>query len=400
VRIGVYCGDFAPEEGGGHGFVAALTGAFLAAARASGHQFTLFCEPGAAAGLTPRSKDAGVTLRPLPARGAFTIGLESLRCYSPAAHLLRRWPGRLDAAGAREGIECLWFLPGIAYEATDIPYIGTVWDLLHRQHPWFPEGSAQGQWEHRELFYARFLRRAAHLLTGTRAGAALIQAQYQVPPDRISVLPQPMPETLAPGGGPSSALAALQARPFLLYPAQFWPHKNHVNLLHALKSLEGVDLVLPGSDKGNLAHVKRTAGDLGLGQRVHFPGFVGANDLAWLYRNAVALAYPSFLGPDNLPPIEAFAYGCPVAIADYEGAAEQTGDAALRFDPADPAAMAGALRRLLEDRALGESLVARGRTLAAGRSATGYVKAVFAVLDRFEAVRRCWDAGEGGRRGP
>jgi hypothetical protein len=138
VRVGVYTGDFAPEEGGGHGFVAAVTEAFLAAARGSRHPFTVFCEPGAASALTPRCADAGVALRPLPARGAFTIGLEALRCYSPAAHLLRRWPGRLDEAGAREEVQCLWFVPGLAYEATDIPYIGTVWDLLHRQHPWFP----------------------------------------------------------------------------------------------------------------------------------------------------------------------------------------------------------------------------------------------------------------------
>src|SRR5207253_1351991 len=42
---------------------------------------------------------------------------------------------------------------------------------------------------------------------------------------------------------------------FLFYPAQFWAHKNHVNLLHALRLLHDehsleLRLVLTGSDQG------------------------------------------------------------------------------------------------------------------------------------------------------
>lgn len=104
----------------------------------------------------------------------------------------------------------------------------------------------------------------------------------------------------------------------------------------------------------------------------------------------MALAYPSFLGPDNLPPLEAFAQGCPVALANYPGAEEQAGDAALRFDPADPEGIARTLRQLSDDALLRETLIGRGRARALRWTAGDYVRGVYAVLDRFEAVRRTW----------
>jgi len=378
MRVGVYLGDFAPEEGGGHGFVASVLDALLAAAPSSKHQFTALCEPGQSVARLPSYE--------LSRRTRFSIGFEVLRSHAPLAHLLR--PGRLERAARRCKLDMVWFVPGIAYEATDTPYIGTVWDLQHRLHPWFPEVGAHGYWAHRELVYSNFVRRAAHLLTGTEVGAGQLHALYGVPRERISVLPQPVPPI---ADIPMQAVENLAGERFVYYPAQFWAHKNHVNLLHALKEVDGVTLALTGSDKGNLAHVRRTAATLGLEDRVRFLGFVSPAEVAWLYRHALGLVYPSFNGPDNLPPLEAFALGCPVAVADYPGADEQAGDAALRFDPRDPAAIAAQLRALRDDAPLRAELVRRGRERAASRTATAYVAGVLGILDGFSAVRRCWE---------
>lgn len=394
MRVGVYAGDFPPEEGGGHGFVATVLGAFLDHARSSRHEFIVFYEPSHEQALAPRCAAAGVELRALRSRSLFGTGISALRHYAPLAYLLRKWPGRLEAAAREHEIQFVWFVPGIAYEALDIPYLGTIWDLLHRLHPWFPEASAGGYWEHRELMYARFVRRATYLVTGTQVGAQQLMFHFQVPPERVSVLPQPAPLARDfADTAPSKEISELAEQKFFLYPAQFWPHKNHVNLLHAIKLLGGdAKLVLPGSDKGNLAHAREAAAGLGLDSRVLFPGFVSAADLAWLYRHALALVYPSFLGPDNLPPLEAFSLGCPVAIANYAGAEEQTGDAALRFDPRSPEHIAQTLHKLIEDRGLRNELIRRGRERAARWTGGDYVRGIFALLDEFENVRRCWNS--------
>jgi glycosyltransferase involved in cell wall biosynthesis len=186
--------------------------------------------------------------------------------------------------------------------------------------------------------------------------------------------------------------------PFVFYPAQYWPHKNHVALLLALKQLanEGLRMgaVFTGVDQGNLAHVEATVAELGLEAQVRFLGFVERSTLVALYRRALALAFPSFFGPDNLPPLEAFALGCPVIAAAVPGAEERLGDAALLFDPRSERALAAAVRRLHEEQDLRAECIRRGHQRSAGRSEDDYVASVVDRLDDFESVRRCWSRSE------
>src|SRR6202008_1593978 len=101
---------------------------------------------------------------------------------------------------------------------------------------------------------------------------------------------------------------------YLFYPAQVWSHKNHVNLLlaaAALKREHQIDLpvVFVGSNKGNEEYGRQFAAQLQPSMEVAFLGFVPLEDLVALYRGAFALAYVTFFGPENLPPLEAFALG-------------------------------------------------------------------------------------------
>jgi glycosyltransferase involved in cell wall biosynthesis len=295
-------------------------------------------------------------------------------------------------------IDVAWFLypwnPPVS-----VPYITTVWDLQHRYQPFFPEVSTTGRtWEAREQTYRASLPRATRIITGTQTGKDEIVAFYGVSPQNIVVVPTPAAEAEMAGDDDSHidirAKYGLD-RAFLFYPAQFWPHKNHVNLLLALDLLKrdaGVelDLVLTGSDKGNLNHVSQTVAALGLTSHVYFLGFVPKADLHGLYREAVCLAYASFFGPDNIPPLEAFALGCPVAAARVPGSEEQLGDAVLLFDPADPADIARAILTVHRDRRLRAELIRRGREVVSARSPRAYVEQICRILDDFVPIRRCW----------
>jgi glycosyltransferase involved in cell wall biosynthesis len=89
-------------------------------------------------------------------------------------------------------------------------------------------------------------------------------------------------------------------------------------------------VVFCGSDKGNESYIKQMAAELDLADQVKFLGFVPQEDLCSLYRNAFALTYVTFNGPNGLPPLEAFALGCPVVASKILG--EQLGDGALLVD--------------------------------------------------------------------
>ena len=290
-------------------------------------------------------------------------------------------------------LDLIWFVTPSTIITPNLPFLVTVWDLAHRYYPFFPEVSSMGwTWQEREDYYRTVLPRASYVLSGTSRGAQEIGTCYGIPRERIRVVPLPAPsfDTEA-----DREACPVQGR-YLFYPAQFWAHKNHVRAIKALRLLVAdaayadVKLVLTGSDQGNERFVRQLVEDAGLADHVVFLGFVERPVVASLYRNAAALLYLSFLGPDNLPPLEAFACRCPVVISDHAGHREQLGDGALYADPLDEAAIADTVKRLLENPALREELIAKGETLHRSRGVESYMSAVDAIFADFAAHRSCW----------
>jgi glycosyltransferase involved in cell wall biosynthesis len=109
-----------------------------------------------------------------------------------------------------------------------------------------------------------------------------------------------------------------------------------------------------------------------------------------LYRNALALTYVTFFGPENLPPLEAFALGCPVIASNVSGAQEQLGDAAMLVDPKDEEQIANAIKLVHDDLHVRRTLVERGIHRASKWTGEDFVRSVFSILDEFEPIRRCW----------
>lgn len=301
---------------------------------------------------------------------------------------------RLDA----DGIELVWF-PTTYAEDVEQPYVCTVFDLEHRIKPWFPEVSARGEFERRERFFRRYLPKATRVIVPNEAGLEQVRDLYRVPAANCLALAHPTPDfalrAADEGRRDPAALRALGVDgPFLLYPAQFWPHKNHAGALDALAELRvrgsGLSLVCVGSDKGQLDHVRRQVHARGLGDAVKLLGFVADDDLVALYQHARALIYLSRFGPENLPPLEAFALGCPVVAGEVPGVRAQMGDAALVVDAADPGAVADAVE-LTGEAGERERLVTAGAERARSWTADDYVRRVIAFLDEFETERRLWE---------
>ena len=293
----------------------------------------------------------------------------------PAAAWRRLTPLFHPVARGLRSLACdLWIFPAQdtwAYQAP-VEYAYAIHDLMHRYERRFPEVSAEGRYAWRENLYSQSCRWARAILVDSRVGAAQVAESYGVDPARIHVLPYIVPPGIA-RDPPASALAGLDLPPrFLFYPAQFWSHKNHENLLLALQRFQDAHLVLVGSGRNYPLEDRVRA--LGLEGRVHLL--------------ARALVMPTFFGPTNIPPLEAFSHGCPVAISDIYGMREQLGEAALYFDPLSPDEIADAIARLWTDEALRRRLAEAGRERARGLDQASFDRRLLDILDRIE-----WPAG-------
>ena len=395
MHVAAVVAGFDPQSGGGYTFEREILGALKAAAASSSHRFTVLCSLAAKPALSDMFAGGDIGVEAVP-RTSGRIGRMLFRELEVVRAHWRR-PSEIDRIASRLGIQFVWFLSAQP-DRTDIPYMTVVWDLQHRATPWFPEMSAKGIWDSRDAVHRWFLQRASKVVTGTKVGADQISAFFQVPPENILRLPHPTPSyalnTLATDADTDAIARLGLTEPFVLYPAQFWPHKNHVNLLLAIAQLKreglAISVALPGSDKGNRSFVMDVAAREGISELVHPLGFVERDDLVALYRNAMALTYVSWCGPENLPPIEAFALGCPVLASRIAGADEQFADAALYCEPGDPSSIAAGIRKLHDEVGLRDGLVDAGHIRARQFIPADYVNGVMAYLDEFEAVRRCW----------
>ena len=114
----------------------------------------------------------------------------------------------------------MWFLTPAHLDLLTVPYAFTVWDLAHREHPYFPEVSAKRNWRVREDFYSHMVPRASLVVVGNERGREEVARYYGVARERIVPIEMPVPDMIA------EPKRVSPVRPYLFYPAQFWAHKN------------------------------------------------------------------------------------------------------------------------------------------------------------------------------
>jgi glycosyltransferase involved in cell wall biosynthesis len=121
--------------------------------------------------------------------------------------------------------------------------------------------------------------------------------------------------------------------------------KNLARLVRALAAGGVIDpshpLVVVGEAQGRTGDV-----DFVADAEVHWLQSVSSSELRWLYENATGFMFASLDEGYGLPPLEARAFGCPVAVSDIPVFRENLGDGALYFDPLDDRSIVEAAKAL------------------------------------------------------
>lgn len=239
--------------------------------------------------------------------------------------------------------------------------IRPVHDLMHRYKGEFPE--VKGTYESRETLFQSMAKFSDVILTDSKLGKEqFIESYSDVMNKKIRVYALPF---VAPPHIWDSGEEYIETPPrYVFYPAQFWRHKNHINLIKAIgllkERLPDIKLVLVGSEKNALDMVRRYIKNNGLEEQVIIYGFVSDANINYLYRHAVMMVMPSYFGPTNIPPLEAMALGCPAAVSDNFAMGEQVGDAGLLFSPDVLEEIAECIYRVWTDERFRQELIGRG----------------------------------------
>ena len=243
---------------------------------------------------------------------------------------------------------------------TELPFVYNPHDLQHR---YFPENFSQSQIHHRENIWRRRADGARIVMAASFSVARDLMTHWSIDEARIRVLPIPPPERSVPAA--LSGGTAVRPGDFCIYPAVYWPHKNHLRLIAAIRLLQEqhifFDVVLTGAEAGNYPTIRQAASELPDPSRVIFAGHVSNADLSWLIANSRFMVVPSLFEAMSLTVWDGQRLGTPVACSSVDPFPDQVGDTALVFDSFDSRSIADAMLRLWSDEPLRRLLTARAR---------------------------------------
>ena len=271
-----------------------------------------------------------------------------------------------------KGIDLVYFISPSRYalDLNQLNFIFTVWDLCHRDQIEFPEVKNNNEFENRELRLNYACKRAITIVTDCEYSKLNLSQKYNIQLSRIRIIPfEPLVDIKNDLYSSDSLIDTIEKykikNKYIYYPAQFWPHKNHIYILKGLYLLEKkynivISAVFTGGDKGHKKFIVNYANKLGIQDRLIFTGFVSNKEIISHYKNSLALVMPTFFGPTNIPPLEAFKMGTPVIYSDLNGSRDQVGDAGLLIDLNNPNSLSEHLFKLLKDKNLRKNLVNKG----------------------------------------
>jgi glycosyltransferase involved in cell wall biosynthesis len=284
----------------------------------------------------------------------------------------------------------------------NLNYIFTVWDISHLDQPVFPEVRDRFEFERREELYEKTLRKATAVIVDSEWSKKNIIRYYRVTPDRIKILPFSLSLGIQIDEDTYQA-SYIDIKEkyhicgnYIFYPAQFWAHKNHTYIINAvslLKEQYNIELyiIFAGGDQGNLEYVLETAKLLGIKHLVKNIGFVANEELPYLYRQSLALVMPTYFGPTNIPPLEAFYLGVPVFYSDLPGLVNQVGDAAILLDLKDPKTLAGGLHKLISNESFRIMKINKGKErLKVLNNDSDRLSTLIKILEEYQNILSCW----------
>jgi D-inositol-3-phosphate glycosyltransferase len=175
---------------------------------------------------------------------------------------------------------------------------------------------------------------------------------------------------------PSGPRAPRSGRPRIVTVGRFVPRKGFDDLIRAMPTIPGAELVIVGgpphdqfAHDAEAARLRDLAEGHGVADRVQFHGPVARGDMPAILRSADVVACTPWYEPFGIVPLEAMACGVPVVASAVGGMLDTVvdGTTGRLVPPRSPRHISSAITTLLHDRVLRERLGGAGRARAQSR---------------------------------
>lgn len=257
-----------------------------------------------------------------------------------------------------------------------IKSITTVHDLVAFLHPHLHDKKATIL---EYLFFRRALKKTSRALVPSqntkrdltrmfrprrKVGVAPTEASERYPEEKITVTPLAVADSFfqKPSAEKLNQICAKYHLPkdFVLTVSGLEPRKNVGMLVDVMlrQAQHDISLVIVG---GRGWQSKKLQEKIARHKdKIIYINHCEPNELPAFYHLAKVFAYPSLYEGFGLPPLEAMATGCPVICSNAASLPEVCGDAAVLFNPKNPAEFQNALHKVLNDEKLRSELREKG----------------------------------------
>ncbi len=262
----------------------------------------------------------------------------------------------------------IFFAPNINFLAVSkkCPLVATFHDLSFERFTEF-FGIKTRLWHYYFVNPRRLVKKLKQVIAVSQSTKNDLEELYKINKEKISIIYHGVSEDYKVISRNDPKLLAVQRKyhlpyKFILYLGNIEPRKNVSSLIKAYKELkkEGLafkeyKLILAGKVSPLCYNIVGKEKD-----NIILIGYVNRVDKPFIYNLASLFVYPSFFEGFGMPVLEAMACGTPVITSNTSSLPEVAGKAALMIDPHRPQELLEAMKSILLDKKLYNTLRERG----------------------------------------
>lgn len=233
----------------------------------------------------------------------------------------------------------LLFCPfsAINYYDKGIPVVSTIHDI---QHEYYPQFFTQTELEHRRKFYENIVKLADSVVCVSDYTKQTFCETYNFPIDRAFTVYNAIQNRFIEEDKTILKEFDLLDDQYIVYPANFWEHKNHKLLIMAFsmytKNNKNAKLVLTGNVLNKQEYYNDIIQKMKLEKNIIITGYLEENQLYSILVHSKGLIYPSLFEGFGIPVVEAMQMHKIIASSNLTSLPEIGCESIFYFNPKKP----------------------------------------------------------------